>query len=143
MLIRLLYTSRAVAPIDNALIQSILEKSNEKNNESGITGVLCMHKQGEVFLQVLEGGRTAINALYNRLIQDERHRDVTMLVYEEIDERRFSGWRMGCVDLNKINLSTLLKYSEKPMLDPYSMSGLGALELVEELVDTAAIVTMD
>jgi len=140
MLVRLLYASRAVEPVDDEAIHSIMEQSNRNNCALGITGVLCMHRGGEVFLQVLEGGRAPVNALYNQLIHDERHQDVTLLSYTEVDERHFSSWRMGCVDLNKINVSTLLKYSESAQLDPYSMNGHGALELLEELVGTAAIV---
>jgi len=63
-----------------------------------ITGVLCVCQGGNVFLQALEGGRDAVNALYGRIVQDPRHRDVTLLDYAEIDERRFAGWRMGSVD---------------------------------------------
>jgi hypothetical protein len=36
--------------------------------------VLCY--AGGIFLQVLEGGRGAVNALYNRIVADPRHRDV-------------------------------------------------------------------
>ncbi len=69
-----------------------------------------------------------------------RHKDVVLLHYEEISERRFGGWTMGQVNLSKLNISTLLKYSEKPELDPYSVSGKVSLALLEELMATAAIV---
>ena len=47
---------------------------------------------------------------------------------------------MGKVDLNKINTSTVLRYSEKPELDPYSVSGKVSLALLEELMATACII---
>ena len=47
---------------------------------------------------------------------------------------------MGQVNLSKLNASTLLKYSEKPELDPYKVSGKVSLALLEELMATAAIV---
>ena len=50
---------------------------------------------------------------------------------------------MGSVDLKRINLSTILRFSEKAVLDPFSMTGAGALALLEELVSTAAIVSRD
>jgi hypothetical protein len=37
-------------------------------------------------------------------------------------------------------MSTLLKYSEKPELDPYLVSGQVSLALLEELMATAAII---
>jgi len=141
MLVRLLYASRAVDAIDDTLIKSILESSRLRNPEHGITGILCTQPTHDVFVQVLEGARAEVNALYANLVRDRRHRDVTLLRYEEIEERRFASWRMGSVDLKKLNLSTILRYSEKPILDPYTMTGKGALALLEELVDTAAIVS--
>jgi hypothetical protein len=90
---------------------------------------------------VLEGGRAAVNALYAMIIADPRHRDVTILDYAEITERRFASWRMGSVNLNRVNLGTVLRFSERPMLDPFSLSGSSALALIDELVSTAAIAT--
>jgi len=80
-----------------------------------------------------------VNALYAHLIRDTRHTDVVLLHYEEVKERRYSGWAMGQVNLAKLNVSVVLKYSEKPVLDPYSVSGEVSLALLEELMATAAI----
>src|SRR5512145_806578 len=143
MLVRLLYASRAVREIDDALVASILESSQKHNAEHGITGILCTYSQGNLFLQVLEGGRAAVNALYGSIVRDSRHRDVTLLDYAEIRERRFAGWRMGSVSLNRVNLGGSLRFSESPVLDPFSMSGAASLALIEELTSTAAIVSRD
>src|SRR5271165_1706495 len=99
MLTRLLYASRAADKIDDGLLKSILECSRANNLEHGITGVLCVYHGGNVFLQALEGARGAVNTLYANIVRDPRHRDITLLDYAEIDERRFAGWRMGSVDL--------------------------------------------
>lgn len=139
MLVRLLYASRAVEPIGTELIESILSQSHSKNFEHGITGVLCLCHSGNVFMQVLEGSRLEVNRLYGNIVRDPRHRDVVLLDYAEIGERHFAGWRMGRVDMNKVNLSTVLKYSEKPVLDPFNTSGEAALALLDELISTAAI----
>jgi len=138
MLVRLLYASRSAAPIDEALVASILERSRARNAGAGITGILC--QSGDIFIQVLEGGRMAVNQLYNQIVRDERHRDVVVLHYEEIMERRFAGWTMGQVNLAKVNPSTLLKYCETTTLDPYAMSGKAAIALLEELIATAQII---
>jgi hypothetical protein len=140
MLVRLLYASRAVDSIGSDIIDEILAQSRSRNVEHGITGVLCVCQSGDVFMQVLEGGREEVNRLYNNILRDARHRDVMLLDYAEIVERRFAGWRMGCVDLAKVNVSMVLKYSERPRLDPFAISGRVALALLEELIDTAAIV---
>jgi hypothetical protein len=140
MLVRLLYASRAVESIGAELIDEILGESRAENPTHGITGVLCVCQSRDVFMQVLEGGRVEVNRLYGNLLRDRRHRDVMLLDYEEITERRFGSWRMGSVDLAKINANTILKYSEYPELDPFATPGKVALALLEELIATAAIV---
>jgi len=138
MLVRLLYASRSIRPIGPEVIDSILLQSRKHNPDLGITGILC--QSGDVFMQVLEGGRVPVNQLYNQIVRDPRHQDVAVLHYEEVVERRFAGWTMGQVNLAKVNPSTLLKYCEKPLLDPYSMSGRTSLALLEELIATAQII---
>lgn len=138
MLVRLLYVSRAVAPESQEAIQAILASARQHNLQNGITGILCYG--GGVFVQAIEGGRSAVNRLYTQIIEDPRHKDVELLHYEEITERRFGGWTMGQVNLTKLNTSIVLKYSEKPEFDPYSVSGKVSLALLEELMATASII---
>jgi hypothetical protein len=138
MLVRLLYASRSLKPASPDVIESILAESRSHNPGLGITGILC--QSGGIFMQVLEGGRLAVNQLYNQIVRDERHTDVVVLHYEEVAERRFSGWTMGQVNLAKVNPSILLKYSETTELDPYAMSGKASMALLDELIATAQII---
>lgn len=138
MLVRLLYASRAVAAVDQEELQAILKQSKVANPQQGITGVLCF--SDGIFLQVLEGGRSAVNRLYNRIVADPRHTQVEVLLYQEIGERRFAGWSMGQVSMSRLNPSLLLKYSATATLDPYAVSGVVSLALFEELVATAAVI---
>jgi hypothetical protein len=137
MLVRLLYASRAI-DTSEAAIEAILAQSRQHNPECGITGILCYG--GGVFLQAIEGGRMAVSELYSHIQKDVRHSEVVLLHYEEILERRFGGWTMGQVNMSKINATILLKYLEKPVLDPYSVSGKVSLALLEELMATACII---
>jgi hypothetical protein len=137
MLVRLLYASRAVPAVDQEELIAILKKSKANNAKIGVTGALCFSEG--VFMQVLEGGRNAVNQLYARIAADARHRDVVLLDYEEIEERRFSGWSMGQVNMQRLNPALLLKYSECARLDPYAVSGKVSKALFDELVATAAI----
>ena len=136
MLVRLLYCSRAVDTSHDA-IEAILTTSRQHNALSGITGILCYG--GGIFLQCIEGGRMQVSELFGAIQQDARHKDVALLHFEEIFERHFSGWSMGQVNISKLNHSVLLKYSEKPELDPYAVSGKVSLALLEDLAATAAI----
>lgn len=137
MLVRLMYASRAVPSVDQDTLLAILKKSKANNVPAGITGVLCF--SGGIFLQVLEGGRLPVSALYNRIAADPRHHDVMLLAYDEIGERRFAGWSMGQVNVSRLNPGLLLKYSERAVLDPYAVSGAVSMALFDELVATASI----
>lgn len=137
MLVRLLYASHSKATTPD-VIEAIVAESRRHNPAHGITGILC--HGGDVFMQVLEGGRDAVNALYRQICADPRHERVTLLHYEEISERRFAGWTMGQVNLSRVNPSLLMKYSELPVLDPYAVSGRASMALFEELIASAAIV---
>ena len=138
MLVRLIYASRATsAPIAPDAMLAILRQSKTNNTMHGITGVLCCSQ--DIFLQVLEGGRSAVNRLYNRISADPRHKDVELLSYQQISERRFAGWSMGQVNLTRLNPGLLLKYSASASLDPYAVSGEVSLALLDELVATASI----
>jgi Sensors of blue-light using FAD len=137
MLVRLLYASRAANGLSPDELSAILRQSRGSNPSLGVTGVLC-YSQG-IFLQVLEGGRSTVNKLYNHIVRDPRHTQVELLSYEEISERRFASWSMGQADFQRLNPALLLKYSETATLDPYVVSGKVSMALFEELVATAAV----
>ena len=93
MLVRLTYASRANDGMTGDALNALCKAARAKNLDLGVTGVL-VYSDG-IFLQVLEGSRDAVNALYARLLRDSRHRELVLLSYEEICERRFAGWYMG------------------------------------------------
>jgi hypothetical protein len=113
-------------------------QSRRNNPERGITGILCYSE--EIFLQVLEGGRDEVCETYNAIVRDERNINVRLLAFEEIAERRFGGWTMGQVNIGKVNPSLLLKYAERPVLNPFSMPGSASMALLEELIETASVI---
>jgi len=139
MLVRLLYASRAAGPLAPPVVESILDQSRRNNPRLGISGMLCYFD--DTFIQVLEGGRDAVCDLFNALVRDDRHKAVRILTFEEIGERRFGGWTMGAVNMAKVNPSLLLKYSEKPLLNPFAASGRATLALLDDLVAAALVVS--
>ena len=138
MLVRLLYASRPVTPLTGSVVDTILAQSQAGNPARGITGILCFND--ELFLQLLEGGRDEVCQLFNAIVRDDRHRNVRLLSYEEIPERRFANWTMGQVNVARVNPSLLLKYSEKAELNPFTCSGKASMALLEELIATAQVV---
>ena len=137
MLVRLLYASHAARDTPVGGITAIMQQSHNYNPKHGITGVLC--HSDRLYLQVIEGGREQVNALYAKILRDPRHTDAILLHYEEICERRYSGWTMGQVNLNKLNPGTLLRYSALPEFNPHTLSGKSSLALIDELMAAASI----
>ena len=72
--------------------------------------------------QHFEGDRAAVNALYHRILQDERHSETAILDFSEITHRQFTGWSMGLLQSLDTNRQLFLKYSSSAEFDPYSMS---------------------
>ncbi len=129
MLVRVLYVSRAVGPQTTAVTSAILSTARAHNPVHGIGGVLC---QGQgLYLQVLEGERSAINHLYARILLDPRHKDVEMLSLQEITRPRYPDWSMAHVDLSDRDPMVLMKH---PEFDPYSAPGALVMTMVDELL---------
>ena len=92
-MLSIVYTSVArVRPSDGDLA-TLLMNSRANNRRLGLSGYL-MHKEGR-FVQVLEGPADVVQARYDVIAADPRHSDVTVLLREPIDERRFADWSMG------------------------------------------------
>jgi hypothetical protein len=101
------------------------------NKKLEITGVLC---QGTgIYMQVLEGERSAINALYSRIIADTRHQQVELLSFEEVDQRRYGQWSMALVQLSVDDPMVQMAH---PEFDPYSASSKDAMRMIDELMNS-------
>ncbi len=137
MLVRLLYCSQAVDLKSEGMLDNILAQSRRHNPASGVTGMLCV--SGEDFIQLLEGGRDEVCELYNAIVRDDRHKNVRLLSFEEIAERKFGSWSMGRVDLAKINPGLLLKYFTHAKLEPAQAPARATLALLDELAASGVI----
>ena len=133
MMIRLIYVSTAAGPVTTAVTGTILRSAQSHNTTSGITGVLC---QGQgVYLQVLEGERSAVEALYTRIQTDKRHTRIEQRHVEDITRRRYSKWSMAYVDW-----SALIATSQNlPSFDPYTATGEQVLAHMDNLIATGKV----
>jgi hypothetical protein len=138
MLVRLTYASRASYEVSAELIREILDSSQRNNPARGLTGMLCCN--ANVFLQALEGPRAEVNILYNRLADDSRHKDLTILDYVEINERRYSNWSMGWAGAKQANRELFLKYSASDRFDPFSMNAEQITGLLLALSETVSAI---
>ena len=132
MLVRLLYVSKPVGPITTYVTTSILEVSSVNNKKTDITGVLC---QGSgIYLQVIEGQRSDISALFSRIMADTRHNTVVILSMEEIEQRRYGQWSMALVQLSMDDPMVEMAH---PEFDPYSASSSDAMKIIDDLLKSS------
>jgi len=130
-LVRLTYVSRSTNKIDGAGFKAILEHAQRQNTRRGITGMLCFNS--DLFLQVIEGSRPVINALYARLVVDPRHTDVQLVELVEIPRRSWGQWSMGYAVATAANREVFLRYSAAEVFEPYSMTAEAVQSLLQEL----------
>jgi hypothetical protein len=93
MLKQLVYLSTAARDFSATDLDEILAASRRNNNALAITGLLIV--KDHQFIQVLEGEAEAVQTLFKRISEDPRHRDVSLVSWEYINERSFPQWSMG------------------------------------------------
>jgi hypothetical protein len=93
---QIVYLSTAAGRQDADTIAAILAVSHERNLGDNITGLLVAG--GHRYLQVIEGPASVVTATMKRILRDQRHVGVTLLVKRRIEERSFGGWSMACCD---------------------------------------------
>lgn len=120
-MVRLIYVSRMTDVCDMEALQEILKVSKTNNAAARITGMLCYDPM--FFLQCLEGPRTAVNEVYRHILRDDRHTDVVLLEYADIQERAFGRWSMGFLRSSEIDVDTIAAYAGGEKLDPYRLRG--------------------
>ena len=130
-LYRLIYFSRQALADDedhDLQIGQIITKSIVNNRRCNVTGLLLVHQ--DWFVQALEGPHAGVQATYERIVRDTRHRAAQILTAEAVDHRCFKSWNM-CArrisDADEIILETL---HQRGVFDPQRLTPGGATQLL-------------
>jgi hypothetical protein len=87
----MIYSSKPFG-FDEAILNGILVTARRNNPRDSITGALiCRH---DLYLQLLEGPRAAVEARYGSIARDDRHLEVVKRVSRPVSERLFPNWAM-------------------------------------------------
>lgn len=89
----IIYFSASASLLREADLLTLLEQSRHDNAKAGITGILLFDRGSIV--QVIEGEKEAIEALFGRIERDYRHTNVTKVFDGPISQRLFADWNMG------------------------------------------------
>lgn len=93
MIYRLLYVSTAEARLTAEDLDAILGAAQINNAANGLTGLLVF--TGTQFMQLLEGPRDAVEAVFAAICNDPRHDAVARLIAEPAPERSCPDWAMA------------------------------------------------
>ncbi len=91
MLSQLIYVSRPFG-FDTPTLNGILVDARRRNRQDGITGALIC--RSDIYLQLLEGARSVIEATYQRIAIDDRHLEIDRLLAIDDVQRLFPDWEM-------------------------------------------------
>jgi hypothetical protein len=123
---QLIYYSRE-ENVGRGGILDILDRARSANERDAVTGVLVFDRRW--FLQCLEGTREQLTAKFLAISADPRHSGVTLLLFDDIDERVFDDWTMAAVEFNG-------PPSRGPF-DPSTLTTAQALQLLRQIRATA------
>lgn len=122
---RLVYYSRNHISDDEAVfaanVDDILAKSRTNNVRDRITGALLFN--AGCFAQVLEGPLENVEAAFERIQQDDRHGDVSLLALDAIEVRSFPNWAMGFVGASDVNAKRFADIGTSSGFDLSRLSG--------------------
>ncbi|MEN1786292.1 MAG: BLUF domain-containing protein, partial [Bacteroidota bacterium] len=87
-----IYTSKADPSLTHHEMIDMLENARVFNKKNDITGCLLYHEG--TFIQLIEGKRIVVQQLYERILEDRRHHDITSLFSGSSSQRLFENWYM-------------------------------------------------
>ena len=91
-LIELTYVSEPAQEMSFLGLMRLLYHSYLRNTSLGITGALIF--ENNRFGQVIEGPRTQIEDLWEKIQKDTRHKNIRLIESKPIENRSFSKWTM-------------------------------------------------
>jgi hypothetical protein len=91
----IVYISSATVPVAEAELRRLLTHCQCNNARNGVTGILLYSESNARFMQVIEGEKTVVQALFATIEQDFRHCGILKLADGPIPQRHFTSWFMG------------------------------------------------
>jgi len=108
---QLVYISKAKKRHTELELAKMMNKFRQRNVAKGITGLLLYDGRG-TFIQLLEGKKEEVRALFEVISNDPRHERINKLHEQSVPERVFSHWKMGFKLLNNKKMCDEEGFSE-------------------------------
>ena len=131
-LVRLVYVSTSINEVDSDTLQSILSTAQTNNDAHDLTGLLVF--DDKYFVQLIEGGRSAVSQLLGNLYRDTRHKDLVVLGFDVVHQRQFPNWSMQFVPAADVTKNVLLRHGVTSKFEPYSLTPQSAVAFMVEML---------
>ncbi len=105
MIRQLSYLSLTQDGVTQGEVESLAARAEFSNRARGVTGMMAVG--GGLLFQVLEGPRDVVEALFQRIRRDSRHRSVQVLTDEMLASRDFDGFPMAFRTLDEEAVETI------------------------------------
>lgn len=102
----LIYASRLFDPLKYESLKTLLEESQRNNERAGLSGFL--HVEDRIALQYLEGPADSLAKTVDRIRNDPRHTDFSVLDEGALEQRYFDNWKMALVESTTLSLFDLM-----------------------------------
>jgi Sensors of blue-light using FAD len=130
-LTRLVYYSQR-NPAMSLKLDELLVTCKRNNAPMNVTGIL--HYNGSYFLQVLEGGRAEVSAIYHRIAADPRHINIILISCQDVRERIFPTWSMGLHEgMGEETRKIFLRYFASSTVNPEAVSVDSLLDFLQDV----------
>lgn len=138
MIFQMVYVSKAAEDLSAHDCEDIIASSQRNNAQDGLTGGLLLCDGW--FVQVLEGAVGSVNAVYQRIAGDPRHRYPVIIGAEYLQRRDFPDWKMRLISIRNVEdaVPIIRRYTPTTAFDPQGLTRMSAVELMKDLAQAQA-----
>lgn len=127
----LIYISTAVRGLALQELMALLKEARQCNKMIGVTGMLLYDNRE--FIQILEGRKSIVLYLYDKIAQDPRHCSARILHQAEIGERAFGDWSMAFKEVDQVDLAEIQGFKRLDQRESFSFMAPGSENIGKDL----------
>lgn len=132
---RMIYCSQATHDVSPDELVALLDLARRKNEKAGLSGMLLYCSQS--FLQVLEGEPEALASTYARILADDRHTALRLIMDADVPAPLFPDWTMGFEHVDDEDLAEELEgftpATNYPLVNPDLVTNAGVAQTLLSL----------
>lgn len=130
-MVQIIYTSRVSSNVSFDDVARILTFASKNNSEKNITGMMLYSPQ--YFMQCIEGEKSAIEELMQKILKDKRHHDIHIYGSKSITQRDFTAWNLGYLSYSSAVHKIICESTSKESYLPYELNYEEAVKLLKRL----------